>query len=191
MEKTVKDHLQDTFDDLGESGQKKFKNKLCDRKAEPRVRRAAIEKAKDSIDLADLMVNTFTTTGAVAVTIEILKATDCHEQAEELSKNTEQSAPIVPSPGPSAPSKEHFIDRNRAELIKRVHNVDGILDELLQMQIITDEDYNAIRAERIPQNKMRELLTGPIKSAGNKGKDALYKALQTTERCLVEDLEGH
>lgn len=90
MAKTTKDHLQDVFDDLGEAGQKKFKGKLCDRKVEPRVRRAAIEKAKDSIDLADLMVNTFTTSGSVPVTVEILEAIGFNEQATDLKKNTGQ-----------------------------------------------------------------------------------------------------
>ncbi len=52
------------------------------------VRRAAIEKVEDSIDLAELMVNTFTATGAVPVTIEILQAIGCNEQATELKENT-------------------------------------------------------------------------------------------------------
>ncbi|XP_016137633.1 apoptosis-associated speck-like protein containing a CARD [Sinocyclocheilus grahami] len=214
MAKTIKDHLQDTFDDLGEENQKKFKSKLCDRKTEPRVRRAAIEKANDSIDLADLMVNTFTSTGAVPVTIEILQAICCNQQATEFKENTGQfsvhvygcatwrftvrvsltltcfsAAPLVPLPGPGAPSNEHFIDRNRTKLIRRVHNVDAILDELLDKKVITEEVYSNIRAEKTPQIKMRELLMGPIKSAGTKGKDALYNALKDTDVCLLEDLE--
>ncbi|XP_073702816.1 apoptosis-associated speck-like protein containing a CARD isoform X2 [Garra rufa] len=189
MEKTIKGHLEDIFEDLGQEGQKKFKSKLLDRKAEPRVRRAAVEKLEDHLDLASLMVTTFTETGAVPVTVEILKAAGRHEQANELIQNTGQSS-LVPSPGPSAPSNEHFIDWNRAELIKRVHNVNGVLDELLQMRVITDEVYDNIRAEKTSQNQMRELLMGPIKSAGIKGKDALYKALKVTERCLIEELEG-
>ncbi|RXN32307.1 caspase-1-like protein [Labeo rohita] len=107
MAKTTKDHLQDVFDDLGEAGQKKFKGKLCDRKVEPRVRRAAIEKAKDSIDLADLMVNTFTTSGSVPVTVEILEAIGFNEQATDLKKNTGQGLSVAPSPvapSPVAPS---------------------------------------------------------------------------------------
>ncbi|XP_050988174.1 apoptosis-associated speck-like protein containing a CARD isoform X1 [Labeo rohita] len=197
MEKTVKDHLQDIFDDLGQEGQKKFKSKLLDRREEPRVRRAAVEKLEDAIDLTTLMVNTFTETGAVPVTVQILKAIGFHEQANELTQNAGQSAPLVPSPAPSnnhqsstAPPHEHFIDRHRIELIKRVNNVNAILDELLQMNVITDENYSAICAEKTSQEKMRKLLMGPIKSAGIKGKDSLYKALKDTERCLIEDLEG-
>lgn len=90
MAKSIKDHLQDIFDDLGKDNQKRFKSKLCDRKTEPRVRRATVEKVQDSLDLADLMVNTFTTDGSVPVTIEILQAIGCNEQAVELKENTGQ-----------------------------------------------------------------------------------------------------
>ncbi|XP_052435606.1 apoptosis-associated speck-like protein containing a CARD isoform X1 [Carassius gibelio] len=200
MAKSIKDHLQDIFDDLGAGDQRKFKSKLCDRKTEPRIRRAAIEKVEDSIDLAGLMVTTFTESGAVPVTIEILQAIGCNEQAEELITITGKSATHVsptapkvslPATGPSAPSTEHFIDKNRTKLISRVHNVDCILDELLQMKIITEEDNETIQAEKTSQKKMRNLLMGPIKSAGTKGKDALYSALKEIEPCLMEDLESH
>ncbi len=91
MVNTTKDHLQDIFDDLGEGGQRKFKSKLCDRKTEPRVRRAQTEKVQDAIDLAELMVNTFTSAGAVPVTIEVLEATGFNEQAAELKEKTGHS----------------------------------------------------------------------------------------------------
>ncbi|XP_059364626.1 apoptosis-associated speck-like protein containing a CARD [Carassius carassius] len=188
MAKSIKDHLQDIFDDLGKEDQKRFKSKLCDRKTEPRVRRATIEKVQDSLDLADLMVNTFTTDGSVPVTIEILQAIGCNEQAVELKENTGQfssdfCAPLVPLPGPGAPSNEHFIDRNRAKLISRVYNVDAILDQLLDKKVITEEVYSNIRAKKNPRIKMRELLMGPMKSAGTKGKDALL-ALKDIEFSL-------
>uniref|UniRef100_A0A8C1VD41 PYD and CARD domain containing n=1 Tax=Cyprinus carpio TaxID=7962 RepID=A0A8C1VD41_CYPCA len=177
MAKTIKEHLQDIFDDLGEGNQKRFKSKLCDRKTEPRVRRAAIEKVRDSLDLADLMVNTFTTAGSVPVTIEILQAIGCNEQAVELKENTGESLTFT-----------CFSEATSSTGIgqSRVYNVDAILDQLL---VITEEVYSNIRAEKTTQIKMRELLMGPMKSAGTKGKDALYKALKDTESCLIEDLE--
>ncbi len=85
---------------------------------------------------------------------------------------------------------EQFIDRNRTKLISRVSNVDAILDELLQMRVITDENYSTIFAERTSQEKMRKLFMGPIKSAGARGKDALYKALKEVEPILTEELES-
>lgn len=83
----------------------------------------------------------------------------------------------------------HFIDKNRAQLIKRVNNVDAILDELLENNVITEEGYENIRAVKTKPNKMRELLMGPIKSAGTKGKDALYEALKESEPLLIQELE--
>ncbi|XP_051720734.1 apoptosis-associated speck-like protein containing a CARD isoform X2 [Ctenopharyngodon idella] len=189
MPKTIKDHLENTFEDLGEGNLKKFKIKLRDRKEEPRIRQATIEKVKDALDLADLMVNTFTLNGAGPVTLEILEVINCHELAAELRENI-GDAPVVPGPGPGAPSTEHFIDKNRTELIARVNNVDAILDELHQKKVISFEDYSNIRAEKTKPNKMRELLMGPINSAGTRGKDALYQALKKSDPLLVEDLES-
>lgn len=48
---------------------------------------------------------------------------------------------------------------------------------------------SAIRSEKTSKDRMRKLLLGPIRSAGTKGKDALYFALKDTEACLIEDLE--
>ncbi|XP_067305549.1 apoptosis-associated speck-like protein containing a CARD [Pseudorasbora parva] len=202
MVKTVKEHLENTFEDLTEGQLRKFKIKLRDRKEEPRVRQATIEKVQDALDLADLMVNTFTSTGAVTVTLELLEAIGCNEPAVELRKNTGHGAsvPAGRSRVKSAVSSqsdhmhiyipfiEHFIDKNWKELIDRANNLDAILDELHMKKVIRFEDYSNIRSEKTPQNKMRMLLTGPIRSAGTKGKDALYQALMEIEPILMEDL---
>ncbi|ROL41354.1 Apoptosis-associated speck-like protein containing a CARD [Anabarilius grahami] len=190
MPKSIKDHLENTFEDLGEANLRKFKLKLRDRKEEPRVRQATIEKVQDALDLADLMVNTFTSTGAVPVTLEILEVIGCNQLATELRGNIGDEAPVVPGPGQGAPSAEQFIDRNWTALIARVNNVDAILDELLQKKVISLEDYTNIRAEKTKPNKMRELLTGPINSAGSRGKDALYQALKKSESFLFQELEA-
>lgn len=91
MAKSPKDHLEDAFNDLGMDELKKFKNKLCDRKKGEGIRKAQVEKVCDAIDLADLMVRTFTSTRAVPVAIEILEAVGCNEQAAELKENAVQS----------------------------------------------------------------------------------------------------
>ncbi|XP_052473630.1 apoptosis-associated speck-like protein containing a CARD [Carassius gibelio] len=170
MAKSIKDHLQDIFDDLGKDNQKRFKSKLCDRKTEPRVRRATVEKVQDSLDLADLMVNTFTTDGSVPVTIEILQAIGCNEQAVELKENTGQ----LSSQSDHRLVSISFRALHRQESGKADKpSVDAILDQLLDKKVITEEVYSNIRAEKTPRIKMRELLMGPVKSAGTKGKDAL------------------
>nr|UDP03278.1 caspase-1a [Carassius auratus] len=97
MAKSPKDHLEDAFNDLGMDELKKFKNKLCDRKKGEGIRKAQVEKVCDAIDLADLMVRTFTSTRAVPVAIEILEAVGCNEQAAELKENAVQSPPVAQS----------------------------------------------------------------------------------------------
>ncbi|XP_077071025.1 apoptosis-associated speck-like protein containing a CARD isoform X3 [Siphateles boraxobius] len=193
MAQNIKEHLENTFEDLGEDKLKRFKIKLRDRTEEPRVRQATIDKIKDALDLADVMVNTFTLKGAVPVTLEVLKAIGSNKLEEELRENTRDGLTpvVVPQPGSGAPSTvEHFIDRNSTDLINRVHNVAPILDELRQMKVISDEDYSNISNEKTPQTKMRELLNGPIKSAGTKGKDLLYEALKKSNAYLIVDLEA-
>ncbi|XDV40721.1 hypothetical protein PO909_009744 [Leuciscus waleckii] len=104
MAKNIKQELENIFEDLGEENLRKFKIKLRDRTEEPRVRQATIDKIKDALDLSDVMVNTFTSTGAVPVTLEVLKAIKANKLAEELRENTGDADPAVPQPGPRAPS---------------------------------------------------------------------------------------
>ncbi|KAL7840407.1 hypothetical protein AOLI_G00257300 [Acnodon oligacanthus] len=109
MEKTIKDHLVDALDDLSSENLKKFKNKLCDRRVETRVRRGNVEKLEYTMELADLLINTFTTRSAVQVTVEILTAIGCNQVAEDLKRDTESDGPApqpevwnnsVPAPQP-------------------------------------------------------------------------------------------
>ncbi|XP_056332050.1 apoptosis-associated speck-like protein containing a CARD isoform X5 [Danio aesculapii] len=193
MAESIKEHLQEAFEDLGADNLRRFKSKLGDRRQGPRVSKSTIEKLKDEIDLADLMVNTFTSKDAVSVTVEILRAIKCNAVADDLLKNTGQSeSQGAPSEAESkgAPSKVNFIDDHWIELIDRVNNVDPVLDVLRQKKVITNEDYCTIRTKETPQKKMRELLTGPITSAGNKGKEILYEALRENNRFLMDDLEN-
>ncbi|XP_043116777.1 caspase a [Puntigrus tetrazona] len=106
MEKSIKEHLEDTFNDLGSREMKNFKSKLCDRKKAAGIRKAKLEKVEDAMDLADLMVSTFTSTGAVPVALEILEAIGCNEEAAELKGKTglsaAQSMDALDGPGLSA-----------------------------------------------------------------------------------------
>jgi len=88
MENIIRQHLQDTFEDLGEEKLRRFKIKLRDRTEEPVVRQATIEKIKDALDLVDVMVNTFTLKRSVHVTLELLTAIKENKLAEDLRENT-------------------------------------------------------------------------------------------------------
>uniref|UniRef100_A0A8C6SUU7 Uncharacterized protein n=1 Tax=Neogobius melanostomus TaxID=47308 RepID=A0A8C6SUU7_9GOBI len=66
----------------------------------------------------------------------------------------------------------HFVDRHQIELIKRVSNINPILDHL---------------AIPTTQDKMRFLFRGPLK-AGEPSKDELLSALEKEEKYLIKDL---
>ncbi|XP_062841418.1 uncharacterized protein LOC134300888 [Trichomycterus rosablanca] len=70
-----------------------------------------------------------------------------------------------------------FIDQNQHKLIQTASNMDAILHQLLSLKVINHEDYSDIHAKSTPQEKMRALLTGPIRAAGVLGKAKLYEIL--------------
>ncbi|KAJ4930945.1 hypothetical protein JOQ06_025246 [Pogonophryne albipinna] len=85
---------------------------------------------------------------------------------------------------------EHFVDEHRTKLIKRVNCVADILDQLLDEKVITPSIYDEIMEIRTSQKQMRELFSGPLKSAGPHGKDVFYRILEKEEKCLIDELKG-
>lgn len=92
------------------------------------------------------------------------------------------------SPGlPPHPLALHFVDQHRAALIARVTHVDGVLDEL-HGKVLTEEQYQAVRAETTNPNKMRKLFSfAPAWDANCK--ELLLQALQEQQPYLVDDLQ--
>uniref|UniRef100_A0A8C6U0W6 CARD domain-containing protein n=1 Tax=Neogobius melanostomus TaxID=47308 RepID=A0A8C6U0W6_9GOBI len=91
--------------------------------------------------------------------------------------------------GLRAPGRGHFVDRHQIELIKRVSNINPILDHLLKEEVLTQEQYDQARAIPTTQDKMRFLFRGPLK-AGELSKDKLLSALEKEEKYLIKDLRG-
>eukprot|EP00063_Salmo_salar_P019998 XP_013994833.1 PREDICTED: apoptosis-associated speck-like protein containing a CARD isoform X2 [Salmo salar] len=174
MPKTVGDTLIGVLDDLGMTKLKGFRQKLCERKQEPKIRRGNVENL-DPIDLADLLTRTFTEDGALDVAIEVLRAIDCHDGAKELTDFKKD---------------KHFVDHHRTALIDRVSQVAPILDRLLERGVITVNAYSDVRAERTNQNGMRELLDVHLKASGSKGKDVFLDILMEQEPYLISELKG-
>lgn len=84
-------------------------------------------------------------------------------------------------------SSVHFIDQHRQALIGRVTDVDALLDALFG-SVLTEEQYQAVRAETTNPNKMRKLFS--FTPAWDLAcKDLLLKALRETLPYLVADLE--
>ncbi|KAK9528563.1 hypothetical protein VZT92_012716 [Zoarces viviparus] len=85
--------------------------------------------------------------------------------------------------------EQHFVDKHRCDLIKRVNNIKNILDNLLTKGVISQEDYDTMRVIPTTQEKMRELYSGPLKAAGHDGKDVFYRILEKEDSYLVADLK--
>ncbi|XP_070692113.1 apoptosis-associated speck-like protein containing a CARD [Pempheris klunzingeri] len=85
--KTMREALADTLEDLSKRDFDKFCRDLVDRKEEPRVRRNRVEE-KNFLDVADVLVSTFTERGAVRVAAEILREIGCSEEAQTLERET-------------------------------------------------------------------------------------------------------
>ncbi len=84
---TIKTALADTLEDLSKEDFDKFCHRLLDRRDEPRVKRNRVED-KTRLQIVDVLVSTFTESGALQVTLEILGQIGCSEEAQALGKFT-------------------------------------------------------------------------------------------------------
>ncbi|KAK1806207.1 hypothetical protein P4O66_000094 [Electrophorus voltai] len=175
MEKTTWDHIHNTFDDLSDEQFKRFTDKLVDSRMQPRTRRNAVE-GKDRSDVARHIIDNYTETSAIDVTVLILKAIGCSNAAQELEGLGK------------ACSGAAFIDAKWSDLVQRTTGLEAILDILLMRGILTDEEYSNIMAEHTQQKMMRALIIGPMRAAGDGGKNALYEILMKQKPYMMKDL---
>ncbi|XP_069041630.1 apoptosis-associated speck-like protein containing a CARD [Lepisosteus oculatus] len=197
MPKTIKDHIIAALEDIGDFELKRFKAKLCDGQ-DRRIRRGAIENG-DQIDLAEKLISTYTEKMAVKITIDLLRAIDENQAAEDLQDSTKElmggASTGRPPAGAAAEDRYvkngvHFVDRHRSALIQRVTMVEPILDALLTKKYVSQEEYSLILEERTPVSRMRALLTGPMVTCGKRGQDELCRILEQEQPILMEDLMG-
>ncbi|XP_077950899.1 apoptosis-associated speck-like protein containing a CARD [Gasterosteus aculeatus] len=85
--RSIRVTLADMLDDLPGKNFDDFVDQLLDCGEEPRVRRNRVE-GKSRLEVVDVLVSTFTETGAVRVSVEVLKQINCHEQANKLVRET-------------------------------------------------------------------------------------------------------
>ncbi|XP_076398910.1 NACHT, LRR and PYD domains-containing protein 1a-like isoform X2 [Peromyscus maniculatus bairdii] len=95
------------------------------------------------------------------------------------------STPVTPAPTVARPSL-HFVDRHREQLVARVTSVDPVLDKL-HGQVLSEEQYEMVRAEANNQNKMRRLFSYS-RSWDKARKSQLYQALKETHSYLILEL---
>ncbi|GAB1296383.1 NACHT, LRR and PYD domains-containing protein 1a [Apodemus speciosus] len=94
--------------------------------------------------------------------------------------------PRIASAPKDAPSLLHFMDQHREQLVARVTSVDPLLDKL-HGQVLSEDSYEAVRAETTNQDKMRKLFS-LSRSWSRTCKDQFYQALKETHPHLVMDL---
>ncbi|XP_076849424.1 uncharacterized protein LOC143497400 isoform X2 [Brachyhypopomus gauderio] len=86
-------------------------------------------------------------------------------------------------------SEVEFLDKHMDELISRVVSVMEIADRLSVKNMITDETYSQIQAEKISQEQMR-ILCKALKAGGRAVKGEFYQILKEKQEYLVKDLES-
>ncbi|XP_006201392.1 apoptosis-associated speck-like protein containing a CARD isoform X2 [Vicugna pacos] len=171
----TRDAILDALESLTADELKKFKMKLLSvplRDGYGRIPRGTL-LPMDAMDLTDKLVSYYLEPYGAELTALVLRDMGMQEVAEQLQE-TMRKAP-------------HFVDQHRAALIARVTDVDGVLDSLYG-KVLTEDQYQAVRAEHTNPTKMRKLFS--FAPAWNTTcKDLLLQSLRDTQPYLVDDLE--
>ncbi|KAL7395357.1 hypothetical protein ABVT39_015098 [Epinephelus coioides] len=114
----------------------------------------------DDSEIVHLLDSSFTEADALPVAVSLLKKIGCNGDTPKL---------------------EEHLKKNRPELIHGVSNVEPILDELLTKGVIQQDSYDKISALPTSAEKMKELLDGHLKTAGDK---EIFSS-------IIERLESH
>ncbi|CAL8355333.1 unnamed protein product [Arctogadus glacialis] len=198
MASTIRQVLQHSLEDLSKDELKKFCARLLDREreGEPRVRRRALED-KNEVVIADVLVSTFTDAKAGSVVVETLQAIECNHIAVRLEAELEElnlpgSRPSANSTTPPSTARpvEHFVDQHRSSLIQRIRRFPPIINKLLELRVLSQEEYDAIMAIPNPHEQARHLYNGALTSSGTTGKDIFLSVLEEIEPFLLEDLRS-
>lgn len=188
----ARDAILDALENLTVDEFKKFKMKLLTvpvREGYGRIPRGVLLQM-DAIDLTDKLVSYYLEGYGLELTMTLLREMGMQELAEQLQKIMEESRAVAAAasvPAQSTARTEHFVDQHRQALIARVTEVDGLLDALYG-SVLTEGQYQAVRAETTNQNKMRKLFS--FAPAWNLTcKNLFLDALRETQPYLVTDLE--
>ncbi|XP_045850206.1 apoptosis-associated speck-like protein containing a CARD isoform X1 [Meles meles] len=188
----TRDAILDALENLTADEFKKFKLKLLSvplREGYGRIPRGTL-MSMDAIDLTDKLVSSYLEEYSAELTIIVLREIGMQETAEDLRIKCKG-----PAPGPAGIQDHqtgtkpalHFVDQHRAALIARVTDVEGVLDALYG-KVLSDAQYEAVRAESTNTMKMRKLFS--FAPAWDKTcKDLLLQTLRNIHPYLVADLE--
>ncbi|XP_077383420.1 apoptosis-associated speck-like protein containing a CARD isoform X2 [Festucalex cinctus] len=189
-----------SLENLSKINWKKFRLALVERPGDRRVPLSKVED-KDIFEITDALVSTFTADTALAVTCELLESIDCFNEANELN---DQIAEMFPksstsktvaataagtADGTTHSKEEHFVDKHRGELTKRVREVYFILDFLRDKNVITSEIHQEI--SNMPGNfpsRMEKIYALAVMSDIT-AKDIFFESLKKFVPGLVVELE--
>ncbi|XP_029308354.1 apoptosis-associated speck-like protein containing a CARD [Cottoperca gobio] len=197
--KPIRRALKDMLANLSMEDFEDFCHELVNRRGEQQVSLSRVE-GKSRLDIVQVLVSTFTESGALHVAVEILRENNCGDAVEELLSCTggQSSKPGSSETGATGVQTkadngctdgEHFVDKHRTQLINRVCSIPEILDELLEKKVIQPGDYEEIMALPTSQGQMRKLYSGPLNAAGLEGKDVFYKILEKKQPYLMNELK--
>ncbi|XP_044539580.1 apoptosis-associated speck-like protein containing a CARD isoform X3 [Gracilinanus agilis] len=170
--KRARELILEALENLTEDEFKKFKLKL--RMLELREGFNAIPRGilepLDRMDLSEKIVSCYLEDYGLELTAEVLRKMGMLEEAVKLQQ-----------------TGIHFVEKHRKSLINRITSVDAILDHLLG-NVLSQEEYEAVRAENTNQNKMRKLFSFMV-AWDESCKDQLLEALKELHPYLVQELE--
>ncbi|CAH6793191.1 apoptosis-associated speck-like protein containing a CARD [Phodopus roborovskii] len=188
-----RDAILDALENLTADELKKFKMKLLSvplREGYGRIPRGTL-LPMDAIDLTDKLVSFYLETYGMELTMTVLREMGMQQLAEQLQtviqKESKAVAAATSAPPQRAARTAHFVDCHRQALIARVTDVDGVLDALYGC-VLTEDQYQAIRAETTNPNRMRKLFSfSPAWDLACK--DLFLQVLKEKLPYLVADLE--
>ncbi|XP_054850102.1 uncharacterized protein LOC129339545 [Eublepharis macularius] len=129
----------------------------------------------DPKKLTDLLLDHYGVDYGTEVTVKVLKSMYQEALAKKLADFQHNA--------------QHFVERNKKELIRRVYMVQQVLEVLKVSKVIDPYQYGRIMAEGTDRQKMKELYKLVLKW-NNKNKDCLYQALRETNPFLLKEMEG-
>ncbi|KAG9259532.1 hypothetical protein AMEX_G27828 [Astyanax mexicanus] len=186
MAKTMFDLLEGALEDLGAEKFKKFISKMTDPGLETRVAKGAVE-GKDCGDIANLLIEHFTESRALEITLQIMRNIKANQTAENLEKDAAGSD-LIFSSLLDVSDKATFIDDKFVELVEKATSMNAVLDILLSKKVINDEQYSEICSERIAQRMMQRLIREALRESGDSGKSVLYDVLMALQPYMMKDL---
>ncbi|TDG99572.1 hypothetical protein EPR50_G00195530 [Perca flavescens] len=129
----------------------------------------------------------FTIRGPVAFAIQTKPA----EKVQSSAMASSEPKEIKPQLSPwTDKNRGHFVDLHQTDLINRVIDTEGILLKLKNRGLISNENYEAVRALKSRKDQMSGIIQSLTSST--MGKDALCDILRRMKsmRPLINELEG-